>query len=255
MAATSATMKYASRSAVSGSNAYDLSKFKDYMPEEFGNRKTQTARSVSAAAGSRANGASSPNMARPAQAQTHRTAPRASSGMPARTPASPVRTPVSPVRTPASTAEPRRASQVRQTAAQDARPASRTARKPRKAYGLSLFAVAGFAFVAVMMVFMLLAHVKYSEITTETAALQERLDTLTEEERKLKIAYEDAFDVNRVEEYATNVLGMTKPLDTQVATVVTTATDKAVVVDEPAPEDGGGLDIGSFLMSLVAYFK
>jgi cell division protein FtsL len=248
MAATTATMKYASRTAVSGSNAYDLSRFKDYMPEDFGNRKAQSTRSVSAAAGSRVNGASSPNMARPAQAQPHKTAPRASAGMPARTSAS-------PARTPASTAEPRRSAQVRQAEVQDGRPAHRTARKTRKAYGLSLFAVAGFALVAVMMVFMLLAHVKYSEITTETAALQEKLDTLTEEERKLKIAYEDAFDVNRVEEYATNVLGMTKPLDTQVATVVTTATDKAVVVDEPAPEDGGGLDIGSFLMSLVAYFK
>jgi cell division protein FtsB len=268
--AASATMKYASRNAVSGSNAYDLSKFRDYMPEEYGYGKPQAARSVSLPAGTRANGATA--AARPASAQSQRTASRASAAPASKTPNRATTGAVSRATTGAvsrattgtaartasaakETADNSRAAAAQPSAERKVSPVRRTAKKQQKAYGLSLFAVAGFAFVAVMMVFMLLAHVKVSEITTESAALQTRLDELTEEERKLKISYEDAFDVNRVEEYATNVLGMSKPLDTQVATVATAVSDKAVVVDEPAPEDGGGLDMGTFLASLVAYFK
>jgi len=64
--------------------------------------------------------------------------------------------------------------------------------------------VAGFVVVAVLMIFVLLAHVRYAEVTNETVKLQTKLTQLTEQERKLQIAYENAFDVNQVEQYATH---------------------------------------------------
>ncbi len=191
MATRSATVKYASRSAVSGSNAYDLSRIREYAHE-------------------------------------------------------PMRKPgAAPVRQPAEKIEPRTVK----------KPVRNAARQTHRANGISLFAVTGFIVVAVMMVFVLLANVRYNEIAGETVRLQERFDELTEQERKLKIAYEEAFDVNAVEQYATSVLGMTKPDESQMGTVQTTAPDKAVIVT-PEKEDAPiSESMVAFLASLVSYFK
>ncbi|NLA86397.1 MAG: hypothetical protein GX847_03770 [Clostridiales bacterium] len=191
MATRSATVKYASRSAVSGNNAYDLSRIREYAHE-------------------------------------------------------PVRKPgAKPVRQPAEKTEPKTVK----------KPVRNAARQTHKANGISLFAVTGFIVVAVMMVFVLLAHVRYNDIAGETVRLQTRLDELTEQERKLKIEYEKAFDVNAVEQYATNVLGMSKPDESQIGTVQTTAADKAVVVTPEKEEAPISESMVAFLASLVSYFK
>jgi cell division protein FtsL len=139
--------------------------------------------------------------------------------------------------------------------APEARPAPRQVRKTQRCYGISLFAVAGFVVVAALMVFVVLANVRYTEISAETVELQTRLAELTEEERKLKIEYEDIFDVNEVEAYATNVLGMTKPSQDQIATVSAGNQAKAVIVDGSGDNVSGKENMASFLASLVAYFK
>lgn len=194
MAAHSATVRYASRSAVSGSNAYDLSRIREYVHE---------------------------------------------SAVPER---APVR---KPLEKPAVRNEPKT---IERTAP---RPAHRT----QKSYGISLFAMTGFVVVAVMIVFVLLAHVKYNEVASETVQLQVKLDELTEQERKLKIAYEDAFDVINVEQYATNVLGMSRLDESQVSTVESTASDKAIVVSQENDDKQVTESMVTFLASLVAYFK
>jgi cell division protein FtsL len=191
MATHSATVRYASRSAVSGSNAYDLSRIRAYAAE-------------------------------------------------------PERIPVTkPIEKPPVKAEPK--------------PVQRTAPKPahrvQKAYGVSLFAITGFIVVAVMMVFVLLAHVRYNEVTSETVRLQEKLDELTEQERKLQIEYEKTFDVFAVEQYATNVLGMIKAEESQIGSVQLTASDKAVVVSAENEETVVSESMVTFLVSLVSYFR
>lgn len=191
MATNSATVRYASRGAVSGSNAYDLSRIREYAHE-------------------------------------------------------PEKVPVKkPAQKPDARPEPKT---VQKTASQ-------SARKAQKSYGVSLFAITGFVVVAVMMVFVLLAHVKYNEVTSETVKLQKKLDALGEQERKLKIAYEAAFDVNEVQQYAANVLGMTKPAPSQMGTIASLAYDKAVVVNAEDDESYKGESMVTFLASLVAYFK
>jgi cell division protein FtsL len=191
MAARSATIRYASRSAVSGSSAYDLSRLGEHTRE--------------------------------------------------------------PVRRPDG--EPDRRRETGKEPKPLSRPAAKTAARAQKSYGVSLFAVTGFIVVAVMMVFVLLAHVRYNEITSETIRLQARLDELTELERKLMIEYEKAFDIIDVEQYATNVLGMSKPDESQISVVKTTADDKAVVVSREKHETQRPESIVTFLASLVSYFK
>jgi cell division protein FtsL len=187
MATRSATVRYASRSAVSGSNAYDFSRIREAACE------------------------------------------------PERIPE------IKPARQPAVKAEPK--------------PVPKTAHRAQKSYGVSLFAVTGFVVVAVMMVFVLLAHIRYNEITSDTVQLQSRLDELADQERKLMIDYEKAFDVNAVEQYATNVLGMSKLDESQVSIVQTTAYDEAVVVNPEKEETHASENMVTFLASLVSYFK
>ena len=110
MAAKTATVKYASRTAVYGSNAYDLNRVRDYSD---------------------------------VQAVPERE--------PAKKPA------VKPAAKPAN------------------KTVSRTAQKTQKHYGFSLFAATGFVVVAVLMVFVLLAHVKFNEVSNETVQLQAQL--------------------------------------------------------------------------------
>lgn len=194
MATHSATVRYASRSAVSGNAAYDFSKL-------------------------RAN-------AQPERIPVHK-----------------------PAEKPAAAPVPKAAPKTQQ------RPATRAAHRAQKSYGVSMFAITGFLVVAVMMVFVLLANVRYNEVASETVALQAELDALNEQERKLMIEHENAFDVNAVEQYATNVLGMSKPEESQMGTVTSTAYDKAVVVAPEKEEKPVTESMVTFLASLVSYFK
>lgn len=190
MAKNASTVRYASRSAVYGSNAYDMRRIREYYPEPKAPEKAPHKKPE----------------AQPAARTAPKTAPR-------------------------------------------------TAKKAQKAYGISLYSVVGFVFVAVMMVFVLLAHVKYNEVTNETVKLQTRLDELNSQERKLKIEYTNAFDVNDVEQYATQVLGMSKPAEDQIKTVSATAQDKAVVLKSSDDSSKKTESMVTFLASLVAYFK
>lgn len=209
MATQRTTATYASRSAVYGSNAYDLSRLRAAAPAPFEYERVPAGR---------------PEI-RPAVTPSPKTSPRS---VPQRAPAA------SPKTAP--------------------RTAPRTSRKTQKAYGVSIYAAIGFVIVAVMMVFVLLSHVRYAEVTNETVQLQAQLTQLNEQERKLKIAYENAFDVNEVEQYATHNLGMSQPAECQIGTISVTAQDRAVVadtLDDGTPNES----IGTFLASLVAYFK
>lgn len=191
MATRSATVRYASRSAVSGSNAYDFSRIREYAsePERIPEKK--------------------------------------------------------PAQRPPVKAEPRTVQ----------KPVAKTAQRVQKSYGVSLFAITGFVVVAVMMVFVLLAHVRYNEVTSEAVRLQAKLDELSDQERKLKIAYENVFDVYAVEQYATNVLGMSKPSEEQVSAIQSVVYDKAVVVSAENEESDVSESMVTFLASLVSYFK
>jgi cell division protein FtsL len=191
MATRTSNTRYASRSAVHGSNAYDLNKLGELA--------------------------------------------RKSSALPAAVPAPKAVPQNVPKTTP--------------------RTAPRTTKKTQRSYSVSLTAAAGFAVAAVLVVFVLLSHVRFAEVTNQSVELQKTLNQLNEQGRKLQIAYEDAFDVNQIERYATSQLGMSKPSENQLGTISATAQDKAVVADSQDKAPRRGENMATFLASLLAYFK
>lgn len=135
------------------------------------------------------------------------------------------------------------------------RPQTRAEQRAKAAYGISALAVVGFLIIAVMIVFVLLAYVQYTEVSNETVQLQNQLSELSEAENKLLVAYESAYNINEVKEYATTVLGMVKPTDDQIENVTTASNDKAVVLVSDTKSDGLFAGLTAFFSSLMEYFK
>ena len=80
------------------------------------------------------------------------------------------------------------------------------------------------------------------------------MQELTAEETKLQIAYEEAFDIDEVEAYATSVLGMTMPSAAQEINVSSTMEDKAeILVAESENKINVFDEIGAILSSALAY--
>ena len=124
----------------------------------------------------------------------------------------------------------------------------------QKTVTVSLFAIFGTVFVGVLLFFVVLAHISYSELTSETVRLNEQLEELTEQERRLEIMFESAIDMKEVERYARDTLGMSKPSAEQVVIVYGQTVDTAEIIDS----GGGTKEQGSFaafLSSLLDYLR
>jgi hypothetical protein len=102
------------------------------------------------------------------------------------------------------------------------------------------------------MVFVVLAQINYNEAASETVRLNNRLRTLTEQQRRLEIAYESVIDIEEVERYAKDVLGMSKPESDQIAIIHSVPGDRAEVIGGSDESTLSGL--GKFLSSLLEYF-
>ncbi len=121
------------------------------------------------------------------------------------------------------------------------------------AQGVSPFAVVGFAVAAVLLVCSLLARIQLSELSDQCSALQISLTELSEQHSKLLIAYESAFNLTEIEDYAIGTLGMQKPRSDQVSYINTNSTDCAQVLDKGAAV-GLADRIGDAVSSFLSYF-
>ena len=74
------------------------------------------------------------------------------------------------------------------------------------------------------------------------------------EQAKLQIAYESAFNLTEIEEYATAQLGMQKPTADQIYYIDTSSPDKAVIVQQ-TEEDSFVDRVSDFLMGIGEYFR
>ena len=119
---------------------------------------------------------------------------------------------------------------------------------------VSLFAFFGSIFAAVLMVFVVLAQISYSEIAGETVRLKGQLDELLEQERRLEIEFESAIDMKEIERYARDALGMSKPVPDQIPIVLRMPVDSAEIIEDNSDE-GLLSGLGSFMSSLLEYFK
>ena len=117
------------------------------------------------------------------------------------------------------------------------------------AEGRSPLAVLGFAIAAVLIVVSLVARVQLSQASAEVSALQEQ-------QTRLRIDYESAFNLTEIEDYAIHELGMQKPRSDQLYYISSDATDTAVVLDQNAAEPLSLADrLGDFFSSILEYFR
>ena len=119
--------------------------------------------------------------------------------------------------------------------------------------GISVFAVLGTLFVAVLMVFVVLAQINFNETAAESVRLNVLLRELTERHRVLELAFESAVDIREVERFARDELGMSRPDAGQILVISSAPRDTAVVLY--SGEERGMQGFGNFLRSLTEYFR
>ena len=116
----------------------------------------------------------------------------------------------------------------------------------RTKQGIAPTAILGALVAAFLLVTGVLAQVQLFSVSDGAVELEQQ-------QAKLKIAYESAFNLAEIEDYAMSSLGMQKPKADQVYYIDTSSPDKAVVV---AQSEGESLvdRAADFLSGLGAYF-
>lgn len=120
---------------------------------------------------------------------------------------------------------------------------------------ISPFAVLGFALAAVVLVISLMARTQLTVASQQVSDLESQYAALQDEQDKLLIRYESAFNLTEIEDYAIHELGMQKPRSDQMYYINSSAQDRAVVLGEQAQDVGLADRFGDFLSSLVEYFS
>jgi len=123
----------------------------------------------------------------------------------------------------------------------------------KTAPGISVFAILGTSFVAVLMVFVVLAQINFNETAAESVRLNMLISELSARHRALELSFESAVDIKEVERYARDELGMSRPDASQVIIINSTPRDTAMVINNG--EERGLQGFGSFLRSLTDYFR
>ena len=75
----------------------------------------------------------------------------------------------------------------------------------------SPLAVLGFAIAAVLIVVSLVARVQLSQAAAEVSALEDQYTQLQEQQTRLRIDYDSAFNLPQIQDYANHELGKQKP--------------------------------------------
>lgn len=112
--------------------------------------------------------------------------------------------------------------------------------------------IVGFLAAAFLFVNGIMAQVQLFGVSSDSVGLQSQLTELEKEQNKLRIAYESAFNLAEIEEYATASLGMQKPSADQIFYIDTSAPDKAVVVASSG--DSFADKAADFISGIGAYF-
>ena len=128
---------------------------------------------------------------------------------------------------------------------------------PTPKQAIAPLAVLGFAIAAVLIVISLVARVQLSQTSAEVSALEDQYAQLQEDQTRLRIDYESAFNLTEIEDYAIHELGMQKPRSDQLYYISSSdATDTAVVLDQNAAEPLSLADrLGDFFSSILEYFR
>ena len=83
----------------------------------------------------------------------------------------------------------------------------------------------------------LLVRIELAEQSDVNVGLKQELDSLQEDNRRLRIEYESKIDLDEIEDYAKNVLGMQKPGQSRIKKINTDTQDKAIVLGNSGEAD------------------
>ena len=121
---------------------------------------------------------------------------------------------------------------------ESSRPSRRRAarRRVQRRYGLSITAVLGVIVVAAMVVFALISYAGYTSAAAEAISARSQVEELEDANRKLTVAYEAAFDMNEIKEYAQTALGMSQPAADQTGYIKLEAQDSVAVCSNDGEE-------------------
>ena len=114
--------------------------------------------------------------------------------------------------------------------------------------------IVGMVAAAFLVVIAILAQAQIVGISSDSVALQNQLTELEEQQSKLRIAYESAFNMAEIEDYAIHTLGMQRPRADQIFYIDTSSPDKAVVVADGA-NDGFVDRVSDYLSGALSYFR
>lgn len=129
---------------------------------------------------------------------------------------------------------------------------ARTAVRTRQS--IAPLSLVGMLAAAFLLVVAILAQAKIVGISSKSVALQNELAQMEEQQAKLRIAYESAFNMAEIEDYAIHSLGMQKPRADQIFYIDTSSPDKAVVI--AGSESVGFVDrVSDYLSGVVEYFR
>ena len=128
---------------------------------------------------------------------------------------------------------------------------------PTPKQAIAPLAVLGFAIAAVLIIISLVARVQLSQASAEVSTLEDQYTELQEQQTRLRIDYESAFNLTEIEDYAIHELGMQKPRRDQLYYISSSDdTDTAVVLDQSAAEPLSFADrLGDFFSSILEYFR
>ncbi len=149
----------------------------------------------------------------------------------------------------APSAKPRRKS--RESVKVAARPHKKAAVKQN----IAPFGVLGLLAAAMMLVLVLMGNVQLAAISAEASKVQNQISDLQNNEAKLKIQYERTFELDKIEQYAVNQLGMIPSSSGRVYYLNASTPDKAEIIHGSDNNPGVFKSINTFLSRVVEYFK
>lgn len=125
----------------------------------------------------------------------------------------------------------------------------------REAGKISLFAISGFAAVAVLAVLILMSYVQLASLSDDVVGLNSEMTRLKSEEATLRARYELAYDLSSIETAVTADGSMSRPQSGQMLYVDLTEPDSVVVYDRGQETGGHFLDgARQIVENVLAYF-
>lgn len=124
----------------------------------------------------------------------------------------------------------------------------------RSAGKVSLFAVTGFAAVAVLAVMILMSVVQLTAVSDEVVSMEAQISKLKNEEATLLARYEMAYDLGAIESAVTAAGTMSRPQAGQIIYVDLTVPDNVVLYQQEETTGGFWDQVEEWIGNILAYF-